>query len=463
MHSLLLLHNSTRQFVPISFGQKNERKAILQKLIDQGINQTKAMSVVELINDSNFDLASKLLGSTNKDGSARFNNYYCEKILQLTNNNMIPLVTNLIDECNQSGEAKFNGYEIRQILIAKKTTGTIPPSLVSANHENTFLFIDDETKNTDIDGDKIPDISHSDCIAAYLRQNNPEIKLKFLAFNPANEIPDIVKHLENIAYSEDINKYKLLNLSYGIETKYKDMFGVEKIDNVSNWYNEVYDICKNDPFYKSAHKLLKYLKKIIDQNVKVYTASGNAGKEFFNIFNAIPGINSVGATDDKGNKASWSCEDNNTKWAQGVFGVVPINVIDGKAEGYDITGDGKIDVMAEETSGKGQFVDPEIKEFVGQPLKNYLFSMTNFDPDSKNLLVSLHSDEAKTFFSDEDVQIFKQYGNYASVTTKKVYDVDENGNIVYDPDRSKRKNQIHYLEGTSIACPQLAYEENKPA
>jgi hypothetical protein len=89
------------------------------------------------------------------------------------------------------------------------------------------------------------------------------------------------------------------------------------------------------------------VRNITKKGLPVILAAGNRGPDMFNIYSTIPGTLSVGSVNASGDISPWSADNSMVKgWARGEF---EVRTVDG---GYDITEDGKVDVVMFEVSNK---------------------------------------------------------------------------------------------------------------
>src|SRR5699024_6942913 len=97
----------------------------------------------------------------------------------------------------------------------------------------------------------------------------------------------------------------------------------------------------------------KALERLSAKGVKIYISAGNKGKNYLNLYTLADNVNVVGATNSYGT-AKTKFSNNNSlvnRWFKGVFSVKKIKDKDGQT-GFDINEDGKIDILAKDTTSR---------------------------------------------------------------------------------------------------------------
>lgn len=119
--------------------------------------------------------------------------------------------------------------------------------------------------------------------------------------------------------------------------------------NVAEYKKEIRKLMFNK-FSIEEGKVLKKLDEISDRGVPIYTAAGNEGKDFFNMFSLANKINVVGALDKDGQKTQFSADNKLvTDWQPGIFDITEKCDSTSKC-GFDYTGDGSIDLYSGKTA-----------------------------------------------------------------------------------------------------------------
>lgn len=389
-------------------------------------------------------------------------------------------------------------------------------------------------KVVDIDGDNIPDLSHGDLLFRMSRSIYPEASIKKYAINSTSADPyefdvdtlclQLNKLSKDIAKGEKISAVNL-SLSKDIDIDFLRNCSNISItrENLSDKRAELRNWFKNPKLSLQAKTLINYKSKnnkssenieeefrkinnvlesiesITRKGVPVYTAAGNKGPEFINIFNIANGVIPVGANNTRGEILGLS--GNNSlvnRYEQGIYNVSEIQEKSGKTIGYDITGSGKTEVKNSEVSGQSPAVKPYLNKNIKDVMANdedylSLIGMTNstllikkirnmptydLDPEQARLAKSVKdvtNYDIGVFF-DQDamsrkstkvlfpingianiyklpsdkVAELKSKGNYVNASLNLAFKINKAGTVIYDPDKSGRQ-AINEINGTSLS------------
>lgn len=247
---------------------------------------------------------------------------------------------------------------------------------------NKIVIIDNyTTKTVDIDGDNKPDITHGEAVEKmfFTKQPNAEI----IRYNAASDTePGNLDAKKMASAYEDISKRidqgeKIdgVNMSVGADTRigFLDRFIDDKLTakNISGKEDQL----KNSGYKKiletgGIQNVINNIEKVTSKNVPVYIAGGNAGPDYFNNYGFANGVTQVGANGLNGKKHPDSANNSSiARWAQGEFEITSIKDAAGKISGYDYTGDGKVDLLSENATGKGS-LDPKGSKLFGTSLSS---------------------------------------------------------------------------------------------
>lgn len=414
--------------------------------------------------------------------------------------------------------------------------------LVSDNIEaqtfpvKTYVIIDTfNKKNIDIDGDGIDDIPHGEFICRLIKSLNPNAKtIPFMLSNLDSNEYVIRRHKGFIKFIKKV-KPDAINRSVGDICSFQELNrdikrAVKKESQgasfkrirqlTSNIINSLRIGTKNSPpesinkppnseiitrenfttYQDIIRKVLKEdakkgsilstLDDITKEGFKLFNAGGNSGSDHFAIECLAEGVNVIGSTDGQRNVLANSSDLETMKFAQGIFGISTIKDDSGKVLGYDLTGNGRIAIKAEEVSSNGKFIHPVLKEYAGKPLKEciipddkYAFLQEYYDTPFRNsekvmqlqnkwglsskqelmdearsiyekYLMSVEQVESLGIYDDERIKEFKEIGKFKKLFSDNIcFDVDQDGLLIYDPEHSGRREVINYRSGSSYATP----------
>ncbi|MGD9581616.1 MAG: hypothetical protein AB7V50_09605 [Vampirovibrionia bacterium] len=264
-----------------------------------------------------------------------------------------------------------------------------------------YLVLDDfNSIDIDIDGDDIADLSHGESIKRLITALNPEanvicLKAKDMTIDGKFNIKELKNKLTVVLNQLDILNLKGINLSIAsnYETSTTNIEGKKISKHNFNHYKKLIadrfigltEEIKTNQFYISAQdklfidtvEIFKIIEKITSKNIPVYVAAGNNGINKYNMFSLAQNCKTVSSTDANGIKSFYSSNIAATDKARGVYGITPVEE-NGTIIGYDLIGNGKVDIKAEEVSGKGK-TKPKVSFYTGKPLKDLLASKKEFE------------------------------------------------------------------------------------
>ena len=266
-----------------------------------------------------------------------------------------------------------------------------PSDFPKRSAEPVIVVIDQFKKKTvDIDGDQRmfseeskADISHGEAVVAHLKMALPQAHIVCIE----SEKTDDRKLLaELLKLKKSGHQIDAINLSRAIAhltltpSQWTAMTGVKVTkENLLEIRKEVkakiaeLSKIKYSPF-AGAHRTIVGLERLAANGVKVYIGAGNDGPEFISAYNFAEGTFGVRAVDANKIPSEYSAHNQLlNRTARGDFNSVPIRD-NGRTLGYDITGDGTLDVRAARTSSKGTFTDPIIERFSGKRISDAVVS-----------------------------------------------------------------------------------------
>ncbi|MGD9581824.1 MAG: hypothetical protein AB7V50_10660 [Vampirovibrionia bacterium] len=347
--------------------------------------------------------------------------------------------------------------------------------------EKTYVIVDSFNKEDlaiDIDGDGKNDLTHGDYICRLIKSLNPNAKAIPFHLSSLNDYDYNKKRYNGLL--KFLNKVKPDAVNRSISnSRPLSLYNQDKNSLIEN-KEEVRKSLEKRPMDALT---LSNLEKIIKSGFKLFNSEGNRGDDNFSTQSLVDGIQMVGSTDAQRNILPFSEDIKTMKFAQGRYGVSEIKDDNGKVLGYDLVGNGKIAVKADEVSSKGTFVRPAIKQFVGKSPEEYLvpdekyellyeffnesdrekfkkkWGFTSFD-EMMNEIIDIRTkylftiEQAQNISNIDKMELgtIKDQGIYVN-SKNCIFDVDEEGKLVYDPDRSGRKNVINYIDGNSFASP----------
>ena len=228
-------------------------------------------------------------------------------------------------------------------------------------------FCDNSDSDIDLDGDGKGDMAHGNVVASMLKATfqNSDVYTFDITKNSAGSTNDrLVASLQSIL--DEIKsgscKYDALNLSLSSRITYSDLSKalgktITK-DNVSKYASEIRNWLVNQGSkngYSTTAKVVQLLEQIEAAGCDIYVAAANVNDgsdDELNLYTIATSTTSVGALNKSGSKASFSF--NNSlidKWALGEIEVKKVKDSNGNFAGYDINGDGKVDIGKSYTSG----------------------------------------------------------------------------------------------------------------
>lgn len=347
--------------------------------------------------------------------------------------------------------------------------------------EKTYVVVDTfnkEEPEIDIDGDGIEDLSHGEFICRLIRSLNPNAKAIPFHLSSLKDYDYTKKRYNGLLKFLNVLKPDAVNHSIS-SSKPLSMYNQDKDSLVEN-KEEIKDRLKDKPM---SSLMISSLEKIIKNGFKLFNAEGNQGDGNFSSESLVDGIQMIGSTDAQRNLLAFSEDIKTMKFAQGRYGISEVKDDNGKVLGYDIVGNGQIAIKADEVSSKGNFVKPAIKNFVGKSPEKFLVPDDKYEclyefyhvtdrekykkkwgfKNTEEMIKEAISIRQKYLFTIDQAQNISNTDKNALETIKDqgiyvnskncVFDIDEKGKLIYNPDHSGRKNMINYIDGNSFASP----------
>ncbi|OGH99377.1 MAG: hypothetical protein A2104_07920 [Candidatus Melainabacteria bacterium GWF2_32_7] len=391
-----------------------------------------------------------------------------------------------------------------------------------------------DQKIIDIDGDSIPDLSHEETISRIVKATCPDIQIKPFKIEGHKNNPDyfdLDQALEKLSEISEIvengEKIDAVNVSLGKEiliNTFRECTGLPvNGENIINYKDQIREWLKNPSIplavktiidfkepgksgrmiqeFKTINKIIDAIEQITDKGVPVYIGAGNEGPEYFNILALAKGSIPVGALDAKSNKKSFSADNSLiNRFEQGIYNISAVTDKDNTIIGYDLTGDNKPEVLANEVSGG----ESKVKPYIGKSIETVIAqeddytklidminqaslirkiksipdyelspreaelaknikNVTNHDiglffdeytmnKKSKKVLFSIDAIAHLYQLNSEKTDKLKLEGNYINAPLDLIFKLNSNKKIVFDPDNSGR-SAINEIFGTSFASP----------
>lgn len=225
----------------------------------------------------------------------------------------------------------------------------------------------------DIDGDRVNDVAHGTIVGNFIKSGLPNANVSTVEL-PDYEAATLTSAFNGLAQRIDGGeKVDAVNFSAQTFSKIPDLAKVTGLaltkDNLAQNKDEIrnrlFTLAQNPTAFGGDKALaeeftqfvpvIQAMDKITARNVPLYVAAGNDGKDQINLFSLVNGAQVIGATDANGNKTDYTAD--NSLITQFTRGNTPVTPVKDAAEtviGAEFTGDGKIDIAANQLSGKGQ-------------------------------------------------------------------------------------------------------------
>ncbi|WP_461536305.1 hypothetical protein [Spongorhabdus nitratireducens] len=116
------------------------------------------------------------------------------------------------------------------------------------------------------------------------------------------------------------------------------------------------------PVWNSTYRIIRMLEALVAEGVAVYTIAGNGGRRMVNTFSFAEGVTTVGASESE---LSHYIADNPFVdiYAQAAYQLQRIDNQNGKPAGYDIDGDGCVDIPLQRLTSEGQQAEDLPRQF----------------------------------------------------------------------------------------------------
>lgn len=259
-------------------------------------------------------------------------------------------------------------------------------------NNNRYAVVDDfKNKSVDVDGDGVSDISHGEYITSLMKAENPNIQVDSYDVSDDHNDSKLASAYDQIA----LNNYAAVNMSlskpYSAEVFNND--GIKDVNqsNFANKKDEIYNTYKNG--IPELNNVFSSMEKVTANGTPIYVAAGNDGSDTYNLFSTVPGVTSVGASvsadDDvnlqtsnyqiapkgitaEGNQILGYSAMNSaiSIYGKGSFKSEAVEDKNGNVLGYDINGDGKVDISNDKVSSGG----------TAKPKNNYIFGTSFASP-----------------------------------------------------------------------------------
>lgn len=382
-------------------------------------------------------------------------------------------------------------------LPAPMQQGKGGPHIVFVDH-----VLQDSQGSVDIDKDGIPDISHGALVAMVYMRRKPSSRVTLLHSEaPASSMVSgdsirtgcetRVRSFEKVADALRQGQ-KVDGVNFSIATANTTLADLAEVTGLplsprnAHRYREAIrerlfhladQVKAGAPLNDKAHRFGCYAQVIRSMEalgrwgVPVHVAAGNEGPGHLNLYSLAKNAVTVGATNAKGEKTAYTADSSHnpfvTEFAQGDFNVRPIQR-NGKVVGYDVTGSGKVDIPAHMVSGKGQFVHPALRYFVGQRAKEVQASQQELaqikrlgskqalsaNPSLAHKVVPIEIYGQLKGYGSERIRKMKSQGGYITLDGQWTFRSRWfSGRLYYSPDGTRQDGAINAIRGSSFATP----------
>lgn len=338
-----------------------------------------------------------------------------------------------------------------------------------ANPKICILDTGTEEPEIDIDGDSLPDLSHAEVIKRILEAYLPKAKITVknpneFVYTQKTDILTLVQRALQWCLDEG---FDYINLSNGpayhysrVQVLHKKMTPENLLKLKPRFRQENLEGVFSK--YPDTSKIIALLDELVKAGTRLFvSASNDAGT--FNLLHMAEGTDNIGGM-TMAYKPVVGFSDNTllNNYSKAVFNVYKLK------RGYDITGDGKVDVLNKEVSGQGKAkVMPE--KYCGKSSKTTLATANDItlisqaQEEQARHEIDLLAQKLFTFdqlrelglVAEDKRDFYTQFGPYMAYQNYQViagFDVNNKGKIIYDPERSG-KNAVHMFMGNSFATP----------
>lgn len=268
-------------------------------------------------------------------------------------------MSNLKIKRNYLPQNVFNHYKgifFRRIILTSEVQRTSCLNFQAKQQYQPRIAVIDKFPEKDclIDYDYIPDIDHMAVVKRFIEEGLPDAQIDTYGMSLNDGLSCILQNMK------DGMKYDALNISLGDEISFRTLSKLTKktitsknvsqnVDMIRKLYSE-----KKDEESIQLNEILSKLDEISSKSTKIYISAGNNGKRYFNLFSLAKNVEVIGALKANNKKARFSTDNSLIKkenWETGVFKIKKMKDSNGKV-GFDYTGDGTIDIYANETSSR---------------------------------------------------------------------------------------------------------------
>ena len=376
---------------------------------------------------------------------------------------------------------ELNDTVIDRVMLRKTAYNLVRFGDQKSDRPFRVAFVDNfSTKDVDINGDGVPDLSHGDVVVRTARAFNPDIEpIRFdVGVTPDDSAQQ--GHVKKLIQLHrlcrgivDGNKpVDAVNMSVISEMRLADITGPSSQPVDAQSIVQVRPLLVNAMLelnQLARYWTLRLMEGLVESGVPVYVSAGNSGKDYFAVENLAQGVTNVGATNAKGEKTPYTGDNGLVnRFAQGTFNITPT------AEGFDFNGDDVPEVLNQEVSATTAM--PEATRFVGKAFEQVF--PTDDDLATVNEELGKGAEFARiplvrdrlfqlsmlaTLF--EPVRMFNHPRELGLVIPQGEliggFTVNRQGRIVYDPDESGRPNTINHFWGTSFSSPAALGQDSK--
>ncbi|UYM16948.1 S8/S53 family peptidase [Endozoicomonas euniceicola] len=160
---------------------------------------------------------------------------------------------------------------------------------------------------------------------------------------------EIRRNLQKIYARLQVQPLDALVLSWESSTLTSSFNEPLRRANVEEYKKVIYAMGRKDPVWADTYEIIRWLEKIVDQGVAVYTISGNGGRGMVNTFSFAEGVVTVGAS-EYGLRHYIADNPFVDVHAQAAYELRRVDDAEGNTLGYDINGDHCVDISRKHLS-----------------------------------------------------------------------------------------------------------------
>ncbi len=223
-----------------------------------------------------------------------------------------------------------------------------------------FAVVDNFLTDTvDTDGDGIDDKTHGEVIETIIKKQCPGAVVKKQGLLPYGNggfsYSDLIANIEGVKKASELGtQFYGVNISSEASSSFEQASKLLKEEvtagNLADKRSQLQEKLTED-----QQRLVQALEALTERGIPVYIAAGNNGRDKFNIMSLADKINTVKATNAKGNIEDYSADNSlATKEAQGTYNTVAVKNKDGKILGFNLTGGDEVQIPVNGTPPKSQ-------------------------------------------------------------------------------------------------------------